>query len=450
MKKIIRIFFYISLLLMVIFSILNKTFLNMDELWSFSFARNIHNGLIPYKDFNVVSTPLSFFINGFFLMMGDKLINFRIIYFIYYLVFILVISKLFNYLKITNSVKYIFLVVITLFLLKFNYLDYNFLQMIFICFLLLFEIKYKNTNKEYYILLSSLLAGLSIINKQSSGLLIYICFLILRIIDYKGVKELFKLFLISIIPSIIFLIYLIITGSFTYFIDLAVLGLKTFSNNYIDMFSIIFLLLLIISFIILLLLNKKDLNNLIFIMYSVGSISVMYPIVDSVHFILGVIPILIYFFYVISKILKFNNDIVNIFLIFIILFISLFNGYNYFKCYKSNIDIYRYLPSSISMDSEISDISKYIDLNDNVLILDYSASMYMLAANRYNKYFDLFMNGNFGIEGEKEMNNIIKDRDNFILLYDGDRNWQEPTRIKDYVKNNYKIISNIRRFNIYK
>ena len=31
---------------------------NLDEIWNFNFARCIANGLIPYKDFNIIQGPL--------------------------------------------------------------------------------------------------------------------------------------------------------------------------------------------------------------------------------------------------------------------------------------------------------------------------------------------------------------------------------------------------------
>ena len=31
---------------------------DLDELWNYNFARNVAEGLIPYKDFNMIVTPL--------------------------------------------------------------------------------------------------------------------------------------------------------------------------------------------------------------------------------------------------------------------------------------------------------------------------------------------------------------------------------------------------------
>ena len=42
----------------IIFTIIvSKEINSLDEVWVFNTARNIANGLMPYKDFNLVTTP---------------------------------------------------------------------------------------------------------------------------------------------------------------------------------------------------------------------------------------------------------------------------------------------------------------------------------------------------------------------------------------------------------
>lgn len=38
-----------------------------DQIWSYSFSYNISKGMIIYRDFNVVQTPLYFFIASIFI-----------------------------------------------------------------------------------------------------------------------------------------------------------------------------------------------------------------------------------------------------------------------------------------------------------------------------------------------------------------------------------------------
>ena len=55
-------------LFFVIFSfIINNPLGNLDEVWNYSFSNNIADGLIPYKDFNLVQTPFLFMVTSLFL-----------------------------------------------------------------------------------------------------------------------------------------------------------------------------------------------------------------------------------------------------------------------------------------------------------------------------------------------------------------------------------------------
>lgn len=51
----------LELLIIFILTLLFNTFCNnltIDEIWNYGFSYNIATGLIPYKDFNMVITPL--------------------------------------------------------------------------------------------------------------------------------------------------------------------------------------------------------------------------------------------------------------------------------------------------------------------------------------------------------------------------------------------------------
>ena len=85
----------------------------------------------------------------------------------------------------------------------------------------------------------------------------------------------------------------------------------------------------------------------------------------------------------------------------------------------------------------------------NVYIADFTSPLYNLNINRYTKYFDLFMNGNFGVSGEKEIYNIIDEKNQIILIDRRESNWQCPKRIINYVKNNYNKCGMINQFDIY-
>lgn len=58
---------FIGILLIISPVILSRQLNNLDEIWNYNFAKNIADGLIPYKDFNMLQTPLLPFINGLIL-----------------------------------------------------------------------------------------------------------------------------------------------------------------------------------------------------------------------------------------------------------------------------------------------------------------------------------------------------------------------------------------------
>lgn len=58
---------FIGILLIISPVILSRQLNNLDEIWNYNFAKNIADGLIPYKDFNMLQTPLLPFITGLIL-----------------------------------------------------------------------------------------------------------------------------------------------------------------------------------------------------------------------------------------------------------------------------------------------------------------------------------------------------------------------------------------------
>ena len=57
-----------------------RTAENYDEYWNLTFAKNVADGLLPYRDFNMLQTPLSCFLSGGILaLFGKELIVLRLL-----------------------------------------------------------------------------------------------------------------------------------------------------------------------------------------------------------------------------------------------------------------------------------------------------------------------------------------------------------------------------------
>ena len=74
---------YFLILFLFIFTlskIMKNPLGDLDEIWNYNVARNIANGLIPYKDISTITTPLMPMINSIFLkIFGDELIVMRVL-----------------------------------------------------------------------------------------------------------------------------------------------------------------------------------------------------------------------------------------------------------------------------------------------------------------------------------------------------------------------------------
>ena len=49
--------------------------ISLDEIWNYGFSYNIYNGLVPYKDFNMVMTPIYPMIMSVFLIFNSVFYN---------------------------------------------------------------------------------------------------------------------------------------------------------------------------------------------------------------------------------------------------------------------------------------------------------------------------------------------------------------------------------------
>ena len=77
----------------------------------------------------------------------------------------------------------------------------------------------------------------------------------------------------------------------------------------------------------------------------------------------------------------------------------------------------------------------------------------MIPENKYNKNYDMFLKGNIGKDGEKGQIEIIKQRkENELYLIRKPNlklNWQTPTEVIKYIRENLNKIGEISIYEIY-
>lgn len=112
-------------------NILKKTVGNLDELWNYNTARQIMNGLIPYKDISMITTPLLPSIVAIILKLTtDELIVFRILTAFFSTVIIFMTYKILRLLLKNKLLTTILTGFITYVYYKNFMLDYNFIVLI--------------------------------------------------------------------------------------------------------------------------------------------------------------------------------------------------------------------------------------------------------------------------------------------------------------------------------
>ena len=125
------IFFLIFLTLFSI--ILIKPLGNLDEIWNYNFALNVANGLVPYKDFNMVTMPLLSLVCGYILKIITKqLIIMRVFAAFLCATILYVTYKLFVLLKIDKAVSFGLTFYIGVLLKEYFCLDYNFVTLLLV------------------------------------------------------------------------------------------------------------------------------------------------------------------------------------------------------------------------------------------------------------------------------------------------------------------------------
>lgn len=506
MKKILRykkeILLFCFIFISIFFTIAVKPITDLDELWNYNVARAVSMGFIPYKDISMITTPLLPMIASLFLnIIANEVIVTRMLASLIGTGVIFCIYKIFKKIIKEENLCLIATALIGILFKDVYALDYNFFVVLIAVIILYKEIKYKNKENKVKIqdLIIGILAGLAFCTKQSTGAILAIVvsiYPLLQIEKKEEIKDYFKQTLVRIvgilIPILIFFTYLILTKSLTDFIDYAILGISTFTNKipYIQLFDnellpirifagVVPLTIFIFGIVIIINnLRKNKTNNIknivLLFIYSISIIITMYPISDKVHFLMGstiTIVSLVYLIFLVGNFLyskipykkkkKIYKILSFIFWLIILIRIVLFDIKNvreYLNLDKNDeINHYNYIEVSDYLKEKINVIDEFIlkqeENGKKVYILDAEAVVYMIPIDKYNKNYDLFLKGNLGKDGEDGVILDIQNKEeNAVYLIRKPHmnfNWQTPTKVIEYVRENLEKIGEVSIFDVY-
>ena len=435
MKYIKKYFKYIFIFLICLI-FLNFTPLSLDEIWNYSFMHNMYNGLVPYKDFNMVITPFFPFLFSLpFYLFGSNLLVVNICQSVLIVFVYLIFEKLFG--KNANI-----LLVLLLFNYDIIYASYNFF--VFFLFLLLIFIEKKRCN-DYLI---GIVIGIAVLTKQSVGgalSLVSVYYL------FKNYRKIFKRVVGALLPVTIFVIYIFLNNCYREFFDLCIMGMLDFGKeNFMgSTFMLVFCALGLYIIIYAIIRDKKNINNYYILAFS----SITIPIFDYFHFkffLLGLI------FVFIDKLClkKVNLDLLMYGCLGGIVMVNIFSSVAGDYVYPNDINHFQYKYISNKHIKETKEVSaaltKYKD--KNVLFLFEQSYYYKIFNDIPITYFDLINTGNWGYDGSNKLYNELENNRNCIFVINrysyGDDSQMNKTAL-NYVLDNGTKIDQIYNFEFY-
>lgn len=406
-----------------------------DEIWNYGFSYNIASGLIPYKDFGMLQTPLYFFFASIFIkVFGSYLFSFHLFNSI-------VVASIIYLVYRKLGIKGFILIPLIFFNSFPGYNIFSVLIILIIINLVNIEFKYKD-----YVL--GLLVGIMFLTKQNIGICLFI-----PLIYYS--KNKLKGLIGMISPIIIFFAYLIWNNALYDFVNYAIFGMFDFGES--NKVWLFFPVEVIVCLGILYKLFKskfKDRRLFYLLMYQI----VTAPIFDDYHFIIGFIPVLYYILLVVN-IKKYKIKYFIVISFFGVccwnFMIRGFEGINIYD--DKNSYLYgRNFPVYVDLD----EITDYVKDNSGVYdhIYFFSKNSFYVKLNA--KYpldkFDMICNGNMGYNGSrryiKEVDDYCSSNSCMFILYRYEFDGVVTQTNKDiinYVINTYDFNEEIHWFDIY-
>lgn len=410
-----------------------------DPICNYAFSYGIVRGEIPYLDFNTISTPLYSFIMSIGLFIWNNYLMFLIEQTILITIMFILLNKTYG------KKSYLLLLASTILLNNPYNETYNF--MVILCLVILLFLEKKYSSKDYLI---GIFIGLAILSKHTVG----VFFIIPSIIYYrKDICKLLRRLKGLLTVGIIFIIYLLITKSFYSFLDLCVFGLFDFGSNNSHPFSICFILTILVFIISLFITikNRKDISNY----YLLFTVALAIPMFDFHHFSLYVFCFIIQLLPLIKKYDNYMGFVGFLFsiIISVMFFMMKFNSLGI--VFSKDIKRFEYLLNGKDNYELYIKSFEYFDKYDDPLVLSYLKTFYDISNDKDIDYFDVFMYGNAGYDGNNKMIKRLNEMHNrYIIIdlycYNEESSYSQFNKVAaKYVIDNYEFVDNNGDYAVY-
>ena len=468
-----------ALSFIMFFLLSNAIEIDFDFVVNFYFIKNILNGLIPYKDMNIIVTPLWHYMAAPFFRLFGASFDSLVLFGSFIASSLLTISvSLFNKSSKNRIMRITFMLTIISTLLFILMPNYNSTFLLFPLIILYVESFNDNLSRPKALAIGVLL-GLSFLTKQTYGIILcgaYGFYLFVCILKEKNKYEIRKLIftiLGFVFVILIFLVYLFCNNNFYDFIDICFGGLLEFTNNsYCSWQAISYLVITNILVAIFCLIIYKKTSEKKYLLYSIFDIffvALAFPLVNRYHLIIAnFIPIITLFLvlekyydmiqYDLSK--KMLKLILVVWLGLLGIYIPVVSITHTKEMKLNRSDNYSVL-GKLCLDYEFDYIDRLKQVNTyikekqlcgyHVIIASADASAYFMLTDECNNKLDVITYGNLGFNGVDRILDALSKLDNPLILKNefGYINHQEPIEVEEFVVNNYTQIDKIQGLRVF-
>jgi 4-amino-4-deoxy-L-arabinose transferase-like glycosyltransferase len=473
------IFFLIIFFVIIFFSLRGLTY--FDEGYILNAALRTVHGQIPYKDFDMVYTPLSFvYTAGFLKLFGENVLSERLAAMaisFFSVAGLICVIRLF-----TRNIWIIALSVVFFIAWGATHTNFVWPVMLAICFLLYTSLFYflgiKRKSKKLFFL-AGILTVLIFLTKQNFGAGVFFVLLLSFVfVSNPKKKQLFFAYLLGVISlSIAFILYLLATSSLLPFMEnmyiytvKRVIFDKQLDTPFLYDGSILarigklffYTFPLIISFICSWILIKKD-KKMLFIplLVAIFYIFGVRPTTDYVHvsplIALSILPIIMIISYTDSSSLKSIMVGILIFLTGLGLYTAYYKGYyqwetpmKYYTHYTSNSRIRIFLAKDQSADADA--LQQYIDSrtkkNEYIFVNAYEPFVYFLTDRNNATPYDLVSPNQLPLSYQKNIIKLLQEKKVKVTMIH-ELNKSEKSMVSSYIEKNYHYTKTIAHFLIF-
>lgn len=440
-----------------------------DEVWNFNFARNIYMGMLPYKEFSMLQTPLSAYIAAlFFRIFGISMFTYRILG---CLLFCSIFSLLYK-IGIKVAAQKIMFVSLWVYVMSTAAIcwiyNYNYLNVLVILVIISLELSEDKKGKNVVI---GLLFGCTFLIKQSTGMMLILANMVLCLYDmyfaHKSKKSMLLRMTGSVIPAMLFFLYAYQKGFLYDFWDYTVLGVGTFTHRYtIGSFLMnykIWALMALLPFTAIAAsawairkntatVSGRQMFAILIISMAGGTVA--YPLTDLSHITAAVVPYIVCLCcnvrYSFSRLDNLCMQLGSIAICAVIAHAILGNTEG---MVLSKLNYYQGILIDGNLEESISQIDNYIlemeAEGKTVLIADESAAAYMIPIGKYHANFDMLLVGNLGTRTVEDLLNQVPDAIYLVKRGEGQLGMQTHAELIHRIKETYVKIGEVERYDAY-